>query len=504
MVFSEFIADVKDKAFPEGEAENLISAHRGMIIDALIDLQRHVKCLQVKQTSVYPQCSTYFRSGRTVLDAPDGKIRRLYTLWGTDYNSRIQYARESWQMLERWSRQFCLRVTDPLNTGLPSLPLGFKYPEATTDSLFGRARGGMWHCNEHDNTIVVAPWLQSGENLVIEWSGIKKYWNDLDAISDLPNLIEAVVAFVGAKNALRYEDDPKKHAGLMAEYVQHRADMMFDCRQIVEKLEENETVPEDLDVAISNALDSIPSTAAAATFETTSPTHALVGVIGNYGTNNANELAISALVKARTLDALFTTGNNHVGAAPPNFDLAVGKYFSDYIYPFVGSPVYGTGASSNHFYPALGPSDYDADGGLKSFYDYFALPNNERYYDLVIGSTHFFIINSNLSEPSGTASNSTQAQWAQRRAALSTAKWKVAIFGDSPLTATRMAWGWKAMGFDLLLCRGDYAVTETADEVPLITSGATGALFLESDCGTLEAQFENVNGTTIDALELTK
>lgn len=49
-----------------------------MFVDALIDLQTWVECLQQNNTTTFPHCATFYNCGLTIIDAaPRGIIKRL-------------------------------------------------------------------------------------------------------------------------------------------------------------------------------------------------------------------------------------------------------------------------------------------------------------------------------------------------------------------------------------------------------------------------------------------
>jgi hypothetical protein len=75
--FGKLKSDVRAIIFPSGESSNLIAAHDKAFVDALIDLQIFVECLQTDNTSLFPQCSTLYNCGITVFDAPRGRIKKV-------------------------------------------------------------------------------------------------------------------------------------------------------------------------------------------------------------------------------------------------------------------------------------------------------------------------------------------------------------------------------------------------------------------------------------------
>lgn len=80
MKFSDLKTQARQILWPDNEQENLISAHDNFFVAALNDLQDAVPCLKSQNIDQWPQCSGYFSCGMTVIPAPRGIIRRVYTI----------------------------------------------------------------------------------------------------------------------------------------------------------------------------------------------------------------------------------------------------------------------------------------------------------------------------------------------------------------------------------------------------------------------------------------
>lgn len=219
------------------------------------------------------------------------------------------------------------------------------------------------------------------------------------------------------------------------------------------------------------------STGLAATQE---PASIVFAAIGDYGSNDANELDVANLVKSWNPEFIITLGdNNYPDGEAATIDAAIGKYYREYIYPYRGN--FGAGASTNRFWPCIGNRDWDNQTGakLQPYLDYFTLPNNERYYDFVRGPVHFFVIDSDSEEPDGITSTSVQAQWLRNKLAASTAPWKIVYFHhpaySSRTSFTSMQWPFQAWGADAVLA-GHAHVYERVmkDGIPFITNGLGG------------------------------
>lgn len=193
------------------------------------------------------------------------------------------------------------------------------------------------------------------------------------------------------------------------------------------------------------------------------PSSVHFAVIGDYGINNADEAAVATLVKSWNPDFVLTTGdNNYPAGDSATIDQSIGKYYHAYIYPYNGA--YGTGSvNGNQFFPSLGNHDWDSTTGANPYLAYFTLPGNERYYEFGRGPVHFFVIDSDPSEPDGTSSTSVQALWLQTQLAAATEPWKIVYFHHPSYSSSSvhgstayMQWDFKGWGASAVLNGHDH------------------------------------------------
>jgi len=245
MNFGELKAKLRLQIWPEGEAENLVTPHDSLFTEALYDAQKNVECYRFANTDVYPHCATYFNCGMTVLPKPHGHITRIYVIdrlnaygqedaAGTDdYCEKVELKQVNHCHMERYygmCRRCSSGNTDLIETflqnifgvfrikrayppptdegteGLPSLPGGYHYPQASTDAE-GRSPFGVFSI--HRGRIYVAPWIQSTETVVVEWDGIKRSWNDADSVDDDPKLHQFIRTHVMWQHEKLYGDANK-------------------------------------------------------------------------------------------------------------------------------------------------------------------------------------------------------------------------------------------------------------------------------------------------------
>jgi tartrate-resistant acid phosphatase type 5 len=202
-------------------------------------------------------------------------------------------------------------------------------------------------------------------------------------------------------------------------------------------------------------------------------------LIGDYGSGTEREADVARLIDSWKPDFVATLGDNDYENATGGIDRAIGQYYHQYIAPYHGS--HGTGAKINRFFPIPGHRDWDH-GALGPYREYFTLPGNERYYDIVRGPVHLFMLDTDEREPDGATETSLQAQWLRQRLAQSTASWKLVLAHHAPYTSheiediTRMRWPFKAWGADAVLS-GFFHVYERllVDSLPYFVNGAGGA-----------------------------
>ena len=231
--------------------------------------------------------------------------------------------------------------------------------------------------------------------------------------------------------------------------------------------------------------------------------------VGDYGFDNSREADVAKMIKKWKPDFITTNGDNNQFDADgfSNFDRVVGKYYHEYIGGYHGS--YGSGASSNKFFPVLGNHDWDGDTD-QVYKDYFALPNNERYYDVRKGPIHFFMVSSDPREPDGVSSTSKQAQWIKSRMVGSNAPFKVVIMHHPAYTSgsmgdnTWMRWPLRDWGADVVLSGHEHAYERlSADGIPYITNGAGGVTvsFGSTDSRSIIRSNSDVGAMLISANE---
>jgi hypothetical protein len=192
--------EIRQDIWPSGEAENLLIPHDHIFQEAFSEIAKWVEGEQSNNCDVIHPCKTFFKCGMTILTAPRGVIRRVYTVVNGDYCDPVFYSQAPWPEPECWSRNFMNAQT--VDADVARLPLGFRPFDASMDGDFTRSRSGIWTL--HQGNIYLAPWIQSNEFVVIEWSGIKENWALTDLVNPAQDYKKAVKLYLQYGHARDY------------------------------------------------------------------------------------------------------------------------------------------------------------------------------------------------------------------------------------------------------------------------------------------------------------
>jgi len=270
----DFKNEIRQQIWPAGEPQNLVASHDKYFVEAILDLQQAVDCLQYNNTSIFPHCATLFQCGLTVLEAPYGVVRRVYVVdkinqdtgkedpdSPVDWCSKVHYDQVKYCRLEEFvsrnleclscgggtsggvtlsqlfgwpygscSKNVFIPPTDEGWKEFSALPQGLHFPQSSTDSPYGRSLRGSWALSR--GRIYLAPWIQSTETVVVEWDGIKREWMDEDLIDSDPLLKRAVRLYVQAQHLRDYDNEFDKANLINSEFQKTRAELMYNCREV--------------------------------------------------------------------------------------------------------------------------------------------------------------------------------------------------------------------------------------------------------------------------------
>lgn len=543
MTFAELHAESKANNFPDGLPSNLRNQYRNAVTDALIAAQKYCKTVdgeesyyQQRHIDRFPFCSTYFNCGATVVPAPNGRVLEVYTVVDgleccrVDYTPVANFA-EFRQWIARWTETW----TEPPNTGLPTLQPGFKFSEAVTDKALGRA--GYGHYFIHNRKIFIAPRIESDEIVVVEWAGLKQSFDDADIVTEDADreLTRFIELYAAHEIWSRFMQDTQQ-AGIF--FAKQREAMIELISSAQDKLLANQrkpAFPSPRSVGgcgcVSKECRVVAPASEFGGVAAASNEHVIgftADIQGDGEESLEEEQSVETLITGWTPDAIVFGGDLREG------DNTYQQMFED----MAGYAGYlaRTDAATNRLWPVLGNHDWTDGGGLLEWYSYFQmLPNNQRYYEFVVGAVHFFSLSGYASEPDGITSTSPQAEWLRLKLAASKAKWKVVLLHQPPYSSKAgydgsvYQWPFKLWGADLLLTGHIHAYERLLEnglpiitcglggEEPLVTLGAPiagslfqhdtthGAVRMVAGCDRLVCEFYPVGTTTpIDTLTLTK
>lgn len=254
-----------------------------------------------------------------------------------------------------------------------------------------------------------------------------------------------------------------------------------------------------------------------------------IAVIGDFGSGDTNAQKVADLVINWQPDFILTVGdNNYPSGSPETIDQNIGQFYHQYIHPYRGQ--YGAGAEQMRFFPTLGNHDWDTEKA-KAYFDYFDLPGNERYYDVILGPIHVFALDSDSREPDGVGRKSTQAEWLKEKLGQSSSPWKIVVSHHPPYSSgprepvAWIRWPFAEWGATALLTGHDHFYERLiVDGFPILINGlgggaiysfgethpgsqvryneTYGALFITAVENLLTFEFYEVSGTLIDKYQL--
>jgi len=205
-------------------------------------------------------------------------------------------------------------------------------------------------------------------------------------------------------------------------------------------------------------------------------------LLGDFGFDDANEAAVAAMIKAYQPEIIVTLGdNNYPDGAAATIDETIGKYYSDFIFPYVGK--YGKGATTQRFYACLGNHEWNT-GSISAHLDYFTLPNNERYWEIVRGPVRILCVDSDDHEPDGTTADSVQGKWLQARLLAAKDPFRLVVFHHPPHSSGQhgsqayMQWPFEGWGASAVYAGHDHDYERFdfgAGSIPFVVQGLGGA-----------------------------
>ncbi len=253
-------------------------------------------------------------------------------------------------------------------------------------------------------------------------------------------------------------------------------------------------------------------------------------MLGDFGNDSTDEANVAAMVAAQNAEFVVTAGDNRYGSL--TYQQAIGNHYSQYL-----PAVSGGTSTDNRFFPSPGNHDYNDGGGISEYLAYFDLPGtgttstntsgSERYYDVIEGPVHFFLLDSD--EAIGSSSDrAAQQNWLQTQMSASTSPWKIVLLHHAPYSSANhgnnstMQWDYAGWGADAVMAGHDHTYERISQNgIPYFVNGLGGrspysfdapisgsevrynadhgAMIIDASAAAITFQFLNTSGTSIDS-----
>jgi len=241
MTFETFYQTVVAAVFPEGEAENLATRHRNAVIDALIDLQRKVKCLRTGHCSSTKAEDADDVCYASVVQRSEGSLTRVVIVDAVNGCKffRPEYLEpEEFDVFVRDNSACVALAYDTLDEGVIPAPLERTSSPCETAAVLrpvlptGLRMSGYYTFDMQ--SVRVFPPLREGEAVLQQWNGIKRDWQDGEDMGVLfprRDVMKAVELFVEADGQRFEAKDSKQAGGAYSLYHVQVADLIHTCRR---------------------------------------------------------------------------------------------------------------------------------------------------------------------------------------------------------------------------------------------------------------------------------
>lgn len=219
--FSTFRAAVQAIAAPEDLAENLETPFRHWVAAALADIQLMIPWYRSFNLQFITKDEVNEFCNASIFEGPVGKVTQLFAYKPDIDCKKFYYKRVSPAAIDCWmERQRCLcPATDPPADAIYDSPYCNYVINGETACAVPYLTGVEDDCrfkglDDDDRVFAVgpdykvyaAPRFPCGYNLLLQWQGINRKWNDNDLVPVDEQLTEAVVSRVEYKVAMKEKD----------------------------------------------------------------------------------------------------------------------------------------------------------------------------------------------------------------------------------------------------------------------------------------------------------
>lgn len=206
IAYSSFETLVKDRVFPMGPPDNLVTQISQMVVEAMIYIQRYVECYQTRNVDTKTLVSGVTNScGASIIEKPRGEILRIRNIVTADA---------------------CEKFTYNLATRTEVEEIAYKTKDI--DETCGLNWGV--YCVNH-GSISLAPALQTDRHIELDWRGIKRSYAGGDLVPDEPEFLKAVCSYVAKEFARTYDKDTEAFRLESDNFNNSIGELSVDCRE---------------------------------------------------------------------------------------------------------------------------------------------------------------------------------------------------------------------------------------------------------------------------------
>ena len=228
MTYVQLQDEVIERTFPEGVAENLEAIYRKRILDGLIELQRWCPYFRSRQFKIVPFASTLYRQGTSYFCPPAGRVKRVATYTDESLQDIVYYDPAERHELDRLQQGRSRGLEYPEGS---AVSVGYFAPTPDVDKGF-RAERGIFVID--GKQLAVHPHIESGENILVEWDGIVRSFDDADAV-DLgdyePQCIDILSLYLRKEAALREDRNTSDYEAVFMRWKQAVASLKLDTKE---------------------------------------------------------------------------------------------------------------------------------------------------------------------------------------------------------------------------------------------------------------------------------
>lgn len=251
--FSTFHDQVKDEYAPEGLAENLLTPFRSWVSYGLAQAQQYVHWYRSFNARFITKGDVNEFCGTSIFQGPAGKITQLFAYKPSIDCKRLHYKRVSTAEVDCWmGRQRCLcPADDPPRTDIYLSPYcnyvipgedacAVPYMTATEDDCRFKSLDDdvRIFAVGPDYKVFAAPRFPCEYNLLLQWQGINRKWNNNDVVHEDDLLREVVVNYVEHKAYM------KENQGKVSGYYEA---FVAALRDLKKRWSDEQDTPEERD-----------------------------------------------------------------------------------------------------------------------------------------------------------------------------------------------------------------------------------------------------------------